>query len=144
VRRAAQTRLCELPIDGHLSMEAVAEQGDAGGRKTRSDEDVRPVRLADQLRRNPACADPDRDRSQSRPTPGEVRALTRQPGAAERIGGLGRQGIAHTAMLRPGHAGPGGVRELAELAGDEVGRLLADVDGVVADPLEAAGDDQHS
>ena len=29
------------------------------------------------------------------------------------------------------------VRELAELAGDEVGDLLADVDGVVADPLEA-------
>ena len=27
--------------------------------------------------------------------------------------------------------------------GDQVGRLLADVDGVVADPLEAAGDDQH-
>ena len=31
-----------------------------------------------------------------------------------------------------------GVGELAELAGDEVRGLLADVDGVVADPLEAA------
>ena len=39
--------------------------------------------------------------------------------------------------------GMGGVRELAELAGDEVRRLLADVDGVVADPLEAARDDEH-
>ncbi len=34
------------------------------------------------------------------------------------------------------------VGELAKLAGDEVGGLLADVDGVVADPLEAAGDDE--
>src|SRR5438876_1370 len=31
-----------------------------------------------------------------------------------------------------------GVRELAELAGDEVGGLLTDVDRVVADPLETA------
>jgi RimK family alpha-L-glutamate ligase len=31
-----------------------------------------------------------------------------------------------------------GVGELAELAGDEIGGLLADVDGVVSDPLEAA------
>jgi hypothetical protein len=31
-----------------------------------------------------------------------------------------------------------GVRELAEIAGDEVSGLLADVDRVVADPLEAA------
>ncbi len=30
------------------------------------------------------------------------------------------------------------VRELAELAGDEVGDLLADVDRVVADALDAA------
>src|SRR5207245_2523677 len=37
----------------------------------------------------------------------------------------------------------GSVRELAELARDEVGRLLADVDGVVADPLQAARDEQH-
>ena len=37
-----------------------------------------------------------------------------------------------------------GVRELAELARDEVRRLLADVDRVVADPLEAAGDDDHA
>src|SRR6266511_6057738 len=36
------------------------------------------------------------------------------------------------------------VRELAELAGDEVGGLLADVDGVVADPLETARDDEHT
>src|SRR5215203_1616379 len=36
-----------------------------------------------------------------------------------------------------------GVRELAELARDEVGGLLADVDGVVADPLEAARDEDH-
>ena len=36
-----------------------------------------------------------------------------------------------------------GVRELTELARDEVRGLLADVDCVVADPLEAAGDDDH-
>ena len=41
-------------------------------------------------------------------------------------------------------SGCGGVRELAELAGDEVGRLLADVDRVVADPLQAAGDEEHA
>ena len=35
------------------------------------------------------------------------------------------------------------VGELAELAGDEVRGLLADVDGVVADPLEAARDEDH-
>ena len=35
------------------------------------------------------------------------------------------------------------VGELAELAGDEIGDLLADVDGVVADPLDATGDDEH-
>ncbi len=37
----------------------------------------------------------------------------------------------------------GRVGELAELAGDEIGGLLADVDGVVADPLEAARDEDH-
>ena len=36
-----------------------------------------------------------------------------------------------------------GVRELAELAGDEVRGLLADVDGVISDPLQAARDDDH-
>ena len=36
-----------------------------------------------------------------------------------------------------------GVGELAELAGDEVCGLLADVDGVVTDPLEAARDEDH-
>ena len=35
------------------------------------------------------------------------------------------------------------VSELAELAGDEVRGLLADVDGMVADPLEAARDEDH-
>src|SRR5438045_9505034 len=38
----------------------------------------------------------------------------------------------------------GCISELAELPGDEEGRLLADVDGVVADPLEAAGDEDHA
>ena len=38
---------------------------------------------------------------------------------------------------------PRRVGELAELAGDEVRGLLADVDRVVADPLEAAGDEDH-
>ena len=37
-----------------------------------------------------------------------------------------------------------GVRELAELASDEERGLLADVDRVVADPLEAARDDDHA
>ena len=37
-----------------------------------------------------------------------------------------------------------GVRELAELARHQVGRLLADVDRVVADALEAARDDDHA
>ncbi len=35
------------------------------------------------------------------------------------------------------------VRELPELAGDEVGSLFADVDCVVADPLETARDEDH-
>ena len=35
------------------------------------------------------------------------------------------------------------VRELVELPRDEEGGLLADVDGVVADPLDAACDDDH-
>src|SRR5579884_4013152 len=38
----------------------------------------------------------------------------------------------------------GGVGELVQLAGHHVGDLLADVDGVVADPLDAAGDDEHA
>ena len=37
----------------------------------------------------------------------------------------------------------GGVGELAEQAGDDERDLLADVDGVVADPLEGAGDEDH-
>src|SRR2546421_3617652 len=36
-----------------------------------------------------------------------------------------------------------GVRELTELAGHEIRGLLADVDGVVADPLQATRDDDH-
>ena len=36
-----------------------------------------------------------------------------------------------------------GIRELAELRGQQVRHLLADVDRVVADPLEAARHDQH-
>ena len=44
---------------------------------------------------------------------------------------------------RRAYAGCEASRELAELAGHEVGDLLADVDGVVADPLDAAGDDEH-
>src|SRR6266516_5622857 len=35
------------------------------------------------------------------------------------------------------------ISELAELPGDQEGRLLTDVDGVVADPLETAGDEDH-
>src|SRR5438034_3773354 len=35
------------------------------------------------------------------------------------------------------------IRELAKLAGDEICDLLADVDGVVPDPLEAARDRDH-
>src|SRR5688572_7171261 len=37
-----------------------------------------------------------------------------------------------------------GVGELAELPAHQVGGLLADVHGVVADPLEAAGNDDHA
>src|SRR5207247_2154445 len=37
-----------------------------------------------------------------------------------------------------------GVRELAKLCRQEVGGLLADVDGVVADALEGTGDDDHA
>src|SRR6476659_11185893 len=37
-----------------------------------------------------------------------------------------------------------GVAELAELAGDEVRDLLADVDRVVADPLDTTRDDEHA
>ena len=37
----------------------------------------------------------------------------------------------------------GGVLELAEEPGDDEGDLLADVDGVVADPLERACDEHH-
>ena len=36
-----------------------------------------------------------------------------------------------------------GVAELAELAGDEIDDLLADVHGVVADPLDTTRDDEH-
>src|SRR6201987_6353007 len=36
-----------------------------------------------------------------------------------------------------------GVGELAEQAGDDERDLLADVDRVVADPLQAAGDEDH-
>src|SRR6267142_3967284 len=36
------------------------------------------------------------------------------------------------------------VAEFAKLAGHEVDDLLADVDGVVADPLDAARDDEHA
>ena len=36
-----------------------------------------------------------------------------------------------------------GVLELAEQAGDDEGDLLADVDRVVADPLDRAGDEDH-
>ncbi len=35
------------------------------------------------------------------------------------------------------------IGELPELPRDQEGRLLTDVDGVVADPLEAARDDDH-
>src|SRR3954452_20987648 len=37
----------------------------------------------------------------------------------------------------------GCVRKLAEQAGHDEGDLLADVDGVVADALERAGDERH-
>jgi hypothetical protein len=43
-----------------------------------------------------------------------------------------------------GVLGVRGVGELAELTGDEKRRLLADVDGVIADSLQAAGDDEHA
>src|SRR5437764_10454137 len=36
-----------------------------------------------------------------------------------------------------------GIGELAELGGQQVSGLLADVDGVVADPLERTRDDDH-
>src|SRR5205085_9966952 len=44
---------------------------------------------------------------------------------------------------RSGLLGVRSVRELAELARDEVRRLFADVDRVVADPLQTARDEQH-
>src|SRR6266576_6099367 len=37
-----------------------------------------------------------------------------------------------------------GVRELAKLCCQQVGGLLADIDGVVADALECPGDDHHT
>ena len=37
-----------------------------------------------------------------------------------------------------------GVRELAEEPGHDEGRLLADVDGVVADALQSPGDYNHA
>src|SRR6266566_7518131 len=37
-----------------------------------------------------------------------------------------------------------GVRELAKLGRQEVSRLLADVDGVVADALKSSRDDNHA
>src|SRR5207302_11221827 len=49
-----------------------------------------------------------------------------------------------TPRLRERGLGPGSVRELAELARHEVGGLLADVDRVVADPLQAARDEEHA
>src|SRR5213079_981182 len=38
----------------------------------------------------------------------------------------------------------GGVGELAELGREQVGRLLAVVDGAVADPLDRPRDDHHA
>src|SRR5438132_11725083 len=59
--------------------------------------------------------------------------LHRRP-AAGRDSGLTRLDV-----LRMGRIG-----ELAKLARDQVRRLLADVHGVVADPLEAARDGEHA
>ena len=78
---------------------------------------------------------PDRDRRQAGAPPGEVRPLLGEPGAG---------GWRRSSRQAPGEAGPGGVGELAELTGNQVRRLLADVNCMVADPLEAARDEQHA
>jgi hypothetical protein len=59
------------------------------------------------------------------------------PTALVMLGAL-KAGRAHDRTSATFASSVRGVRELAELAGDEVGGLLADVDRVVADPLEAA------
>src|SRR3954447_25620091 len=38
----------------------------------------------------------------------------------------------------------GSIRELPELSGEEEPHLFGDVDGVISDPLELAGDDVHA
>jgi len=38
----------------------------------------------------------------------------------------------------------GSIRELAELARQQIGGLLADVDGAIAHALDRAGDDDHA
>ena len=57
--------------------------------------------------------------------------------AARSEAGLGPAAVRPAVRVR-------GVRELAKLTGDEEGGLLSDVDGVIADPLETAGDEDHA
>src|SRR5438270_13873112 len=80
-----------------------------------------------------------------RPTPtataSDVRPVRHQ---ARYVRSFARR-VRRVASATPGSAsgGVGGVAELAELTGNEIHDLLADVDRVVADPLHATEDDEH-
>ena len=83
-------------------------------------------------REQSADADSEGDRGQPRPPPGEVvRSFASR--------------VRRVASSSPGSRSDRvrGVRELAELASHQVGDLLPDVHGVVADPLDAPRHDQH-
>src|SRR5205807_10389235 len=80
-----------------------------------------------------------------RPSAPPARAVEAASSAYGWTAKRGRSGVG--VVIAPGSDpdfGVRGVGEFAELAGDEVGGLFADVDGVVADAFEAAGDDEHA
>ena len=81
------------------------------------------------------------------PNPAQARRVLRS--FIEQVPGTGVPGTGAPGTTVPGtepfgSARVGRVAELAELARDEIDDLLADVDGMVADPLDAAGDDEHA
>ena len=85
-------------------------------------------------------ADADGQRGEPGPPPGEVCAFIREMGAAGCVLCLVDQAaLTSLSLVRLKLCdGMRRVGELAEVTGDEVGDLLADVDGVIADPLDAA------
>ena len=96
---------------------------------------VRPLGDARDAGHDPPEPDAHGQRGQPRAPPGEVGPLVREPRPPGRVLNLCLAQVLRDRMRRFG--------ELAQLARHQVGDLLADVDGVVADPLDAAGDHEH-